>query len=95
MSHMHSKELRAAAVPHIRAAANGPTPATEPEAMHAWLGSGSETLLTAMEYYGAEGPDFGGAFELFAASSDADRRAMLRALADALADALAAQGAAS
>jgi hypothetical protein len=91
MSDAHSSELRAAVVATICAAAKGPTPSTDAAAMHAWLGAGSDAMLAALQHYGTEGGDFGGAFDLFAACSDTDRRAMLRALADAL----AAQGSAS
>lgn len=68
----------------IRTAAKGATPSAA-ENMHAWLGAGSDAMLAALQHYGTEGSDFGGAFDLFSASSDTDRRAMLRALADALA----------
>lgn len=84
MSDPHSNDLRAAVVATIRAAAKGATPSADADNMHAWLGAGSDAMFAALEHYGTEGSDFGGAFELFAASSDADRRAMLRALADAL-----------
>ena len=84
MSGAHSNDLRAAVVAAIRAAAKGPTPRINAAAMHAWLGAGSDAMLAALQHYGTEGGNFGGAFELFAASSDTDRRAMLRALADAL-----------
>ncbi len=91
MSGAHPKDLRTAVVATIRAAAKGPTPSADADNLHAWLGAGSDAMVGALEHYGTEGSNFGGAFELFASSSDTDRRAMLRALADAL----AAQGSAS
>lgn len=83
MSDPHSNDLRAAVVATIRAAAKGQTP-SEATAMHAWLGAGSDAMLAALQHYGTEGSDFGGAFDLFARANDSERRAMLRALADAL-----------
>lgn len=90
MNGPHNAELLAAVVATIRTAAAGRTPTTEADAMHAWLGAGSDAMLTALQYYGTEGANFGGAFDLFARATDSERRAMLRSLADAL----AAQGAA-
>lgn len=90
MTAPHNADLLTAVVVTIRTAAKGPTPTADAAAMHAWLGAGSDAMLTALQYYGTEGGNFGGAFDLFARATDGERRAMLRSLADAL----AAQGAA-